>query len=576
MEAQAVKAIAIVGARLNSSRLPGKHLLDLAGAPMITRIFERLDQVPQLHASILATTADAINAELVDWAQQQGRHVLAYEGDVDDLMGRVDAVVQAWKPDIIVYICGDCPLIEPSFISRAVSAMALQPEAGYVEVETEAEGTLIHQGIDIYSFAFWRKVLARSVTPSHREHVGSARFPLLQEQACVRLREPTVFFTSPRRTSVDTPRDYHFMASIYRRWYQDHSSETIVSLSWAVQLLNDEPELAAINASVQQKQLGQVSEHVILVAAAGKQEGLGHLRRLLVLAATLTDQHSAGVRLLIQGEQLSLDQLDLVPHRFCSNISESLPQMVQQKPPRAIVFDMPKTHITERERPLLEQLAQKTRLVSVDFAIPFPELITINHVPCFYLDPALRQENIHYGWDHYLLDVQTSDARSSREAVLVLTGGSDVHKMGDMWPRLLEQHIPTEVPIIWVQGPYAAEPQIPADSERCWTHHRAPSDMHLLMRQARCVLTLYGVSLFECLAHGLPTVTWAPGRSEEDGEMRALDEAAVTRRAKDPTEAVTLLVQLLEDRTGQQQLSANAKAHFTGEGPRLLAKAALT
>ena len=78
------KVLAVIGARLNSSRLPGKQLLDLAGKPLIERIFQRLEKIPQLSQIVLATTADDYNQPLLQWAQRVGKQVFAFEGDVND------------------------------------------------------------------------------------------------------------------------------------------------------------------------------------------------------------------------------------------------------------------------------------------------------------------------------------------------------------------------------------------------------------------------------------------------------------------------------------------------------------
>ena len=104
-----MKTIAIVGARLNSSRLPGKHLLHLAGKPMIERLWCRLTSSKEIDDIILATTADDYNRPLVNWSQDQNVNCFTFEGDVNDLMGRLDAVINTFQPQYIVYICGDCP-----------------------------------------------------------------------------------------------------------------------------------------------------------------------------------------------------------------------------------------------------------------------------------------------------------------------------------------------------------------------------------------------------------------------------------------------------------------------------------
>ena len=74
-----LKILAVVGARLNSSRLPGKHMLTLAGRPMIERVFQRLHKSTLLNSFILATTDDSFNVELIDWARSFNVSYFAYK-----------------------------------------------------------------------------------------------------------------------------------------------------------------------------------------------------------------------------------------------------------------------------------------------------------------------------------------------------------------------------------------------------------------------------------------------------------------------------------------------------------------
>ena len=66
MAKERAKVLAVVAARLNSSRLPGKQLLDLAGEPLIERLFQRLQQVAEIDQLVLATTADPYNQPLLE------------------------------------------------------------------------------------------------------------------------------------------------------------------------------------------------------------------------------------------------------------------------------------------------------------------------------------------------------------------------------------------------------------------------------------------------------------------------------------------------------------------------------
>jgi len=93
--------VAIVGARLNSSRLPKKHLKELSGKPLIERVFERLERCTTLTRHVLATTGDPYNQALVDWAISKSKHYLAYSGDVNNLMGRINEAVILNDADIL-------------------------------------------------------------------------------------------------------------------------------------------------------------------------------------------------------------------------------------------------------------------------------------------------------------------------------------------------------------------------------------------------------------------------------------------------------------------------------------------
>jgi len=176
------KVLAVIGARLNSSRLPGKQLLDLAGKPLMERIFQRLEKIPQLSQIILATTADDYNQPLIQWAQHAGKQVFAFDGDVNDLLGRVDALVQLNRPEVVVYFCGDSPLIEPSTVANMIQALLDDPKADYVALENGINNQKsIHVGFCAYSRRVWKQIVEHVTTPEEREHVGTSVNRFIQQ-----------------------------------------------------------------------------------------------------------------------------------------------------------------------------------------------------------------------------------------------------------------------------------------------------------------------------------------------------------------------------------------------------------
>ncbi|MBT4812067.1 MAG: acylneuraminate cytidylyltransferase, partial [Thiotrichales bacterium] len=91
-----VKVLGVISARLNSSRLPAKQLLPLAGETMVGRLFQRLEKITLVDQWVLATTADDYNVPLVEWATAAQKSVFAYLGDVSDLVGRIDAIYRQY------------------------------------------------------------------------------------------------------------------------------------------------------------------------------------------------------------------------------------------------------------------------------------------------------------------------------------------------------------------------------------------------------------------------------------------------------------------------------------------------
>jgi spore coat polysaccharide biosynthesis protein SpsF (cytidylyltransferase family)/spore coat polysaccharide biosynthesis predicted glycosyltransferase SpsG len=564
--------LAVVGARLSSSRLPGKHLLELAGKPLIARLFQRLDAVPELAHKVLATTAGDENRALVQWAESANRDVYAHRGDVNDLMGRVDAVVRDLNPAIIIYICGDSPLIEPGFISRLIQALRSVPGADMVRVDQET-APVIHEGVDIFSRACWDRTLAASQSKYEREHVGLARRKIQDQLTAVTLREPPIFSRIQHRLSVDTPSDYRFMETIYRRWYAANPAVTQVSLEWVIRRLLADPELRAINAGVRQRRAEERPPRIALICAAGPQVGLGHLSRTLIAARALEDGLGAGIRVVVIGPPRQHGELKLLEHRFTDEPLTVLKEELARRPD-AIIFDHPRDLIDRHWQAALEQArAHKITLISIDFALP-RWAAHLNWVPSHFLAADLRRDGrIRYGWDCFLLDrIPRVPAWRPGRRVLILTGSTDAHGLGQTLPAALARHLPRKTEIHWVRGPHAPAPK-PVSSSAKWFVHEDPYDINVLMQAVDYAIAVHGLSLFECLSLGLPTVTLAPDRPEDDPEMTDLGASGTTARALNVEHAAELLAELMADEDRARVLATTALAALDGQGGQRLAEA---
>ncbi|MCL1090793.1 NTP transferase domain-containing protein [Shewanella profunda] len=513
-----MKTIAIVGARLNSSRLSGKHMLHLAGKPMIEHLWRRLTRCKEIDDIILATTADDYNRPLVNWAQDKNVSCFTFEGDVNDLMGRLDAVINTFQPQYIVYICGDCPLVDPGFIDHAIKELKLHPLKDSIVL---AEGVMsIHEGMAFYSFTGWKKLLAASQSDMSREHVGYADklTPVLEKLSII---DSDDFSAIKHRISVDTYADYLFMDKVYQRWFQENASDSIVNLKWVQLQLQADPVLRGINSHVRQKRPDTHYKRVHILCHVGKDIGMGHLKRSAFIANLLQEHLSLGVTVHIVGDKRTdLPWLQSTAIWY-KNEQSALSQMLENSTALWIV-DIHPQYIDKvlLNSALTKAKSANTKLLAIDKTdADIDSLVDAIFVPAFFCQSA--SDKTTYGWSHYLFTPQKIVSKEKR--VLVTTGGSDALQYGSWLPAIIETQVPPTYDITWVQGPYADKPKLP-NQER-WTHVINPENLPELMAKSEIVICCYGISLFEAIASGTITLLLPTDSLCELQELDALEKA---------------------------------------------------
>jgi len=170
---------AIIQARMNSSRLPGKILMPIGDKPMLQRVVERVAKAKQLTHVIVATTDTEADNETVLFLSKPPLTTLPkflgrfYRGSEQDTLDRYYMAAKAHQLDIIVRITADCPLIDPEIIDRHVLAMLEHYNA--VDYVTNALDRTYPQGLDVQVWPM--DVLTRmwrmAKRPYAREHPGT-------------------------------------------------------------------------------------------------------------------------------------------------------------------------------------------------------------------------------------------------------------------------------------------------------------------------------------------------------------------------------------------------------------------
>jgi spore coat polysaccharide biosynthesis protein SpsF len=207
--------LAILQARCSSSRLPGKVLLPLAGAPMIVRQIQRVARAGRIDRLVVATSDDASDDELARVVAREG--VGVYRGSLGDVLARFVGALEAFGPaEHVVRLTGDCPLADPAVIDATI-AHVTQSGADYGSNTGPHRTYPKGLDVEVMTADALKAAAARAATPQEHEHVtwGIHQRPDLYrltflEQAA---EEGDV------RWTVDFPHDYEFVAAVYDGLY---------------------------------------------------------------------------------------------------------------------------------------------------------------------------------------------------------------------------------------------------------------------------------------------------------------------------------------------------------------------
>ena len=230
--------LAILQARVSSSRLPSKVLMPILGRPMLALQIERLRRSKRIDKLVLATSTDSTDDELEVLASHE--NVEVFRGSLDDVLDRFYQGAKKFSPEHVVRLTGDSPLTDPMLIDTIIDEHI---KDGWDYTTNAVEATW-PDGLDVEIFKFncleeaWRE----AKLPSQREHVT----PFIN-------RQPERFKVrhvkgdsdlSALRWTVDEPLDFELVSAIYGALYPQNAAFTTQDI---LDLLQKRPELRTLN-----------------------------------------------------------------------------------------------------------------------------------------------------------------------------------------------------------------------------------------------------------------------------------------------------------------------------------------
>jgi spore coat polysaccharide biosynthesis protein SpsF len=235
-----------VQARMGSTRLPGKVLKPVLNKPLLGFLIERLQQIREADAYAILTTTLPADDTIVAYCEEQ--RVTCYRGSENDVLDRYYQVAQERRPDAIVRITADCPLIDPDIVDQVIRTYKeAYPRYDYVSNSLKRT---FPRGLDIeiFSYAALEKAALDAKLQPEREHVTLYIY-----------QHPELFYLhgvtetvdlSHHRWTVDTPEDFELIKRILEHLYPRQPQFRLQDI---LHLLAQYPEWSHINTHIQQK-----------------------------------------------------------------------------------------------------------------------------------------------------------------------------------------------------------------------------------------------------------------------------------------------------------------------------------
>lgn len=164
------RVVAIIQARMDSKRFPGKMKHLLGGFPLIDWVIRRLKQTQMTDEIILATSSRNTNDFLAERAEYLG--IQYFRGDEENVLSRFAACAELTKAEIIVRVCADNPFIDPIEVDRVIRFyLDNKPDYAFNHIPDLGNNYIDGLGAEVFSKEILDTIIERASKPEHFEHV---------------------------------------------------------------------------------------------------------------------------------------------------------------------------------------------------------------------------------------------------------------------------------------------------------------------------------------------------------------------------------------------------------------------
>lgn len=239
--------VAIIQARVGSTRLPRKTLKQILGKPMLWHIILRVKAAKSISKIVVATSDKHTDRKIVEIAKQLG--VETFAGSEEDVLDRFYKAAKKHKADTVVRITADDPFKDPVIIDKIVSIFL--KERKKIDYVSNTIKPTYPEGLDVevFSFTILEKAWKEATSKFDREHVTSYIWRNPQKFKLLNVEYEGDDLSSLRWT-VDTTEDLDFAKEVYERLYD---KDQMFLMEDILDLLNKHPEMGRINEKVERR-----------------------------------------------------------------------------------------------------------------------------------------------------------------------------------------------------------------------------------------------------------------------------------------------------------------------------------
>ena len=240
-----MKTVAVIQARMGSSRLPNKVLMPVKETPLLGWMLSRVSQCKEIDEVIVATTTEPRDEEIYNYVVSKGYKV--YRGSEDDVLDRYYQAAILSKPDAVIRITADCPLLDPAVLTALIQEF-YEKELDFIS-NSEPLPSTWPDGMDvsIMTFNALRQAWEEAKKPSDREHVTFYFWNNPEKFNCHKVDLDSDM--SKYRLTIDYPEDYDVIKGVIEHFTADSNDISFTaSMGQIIQYLDNTPELFELNS----------------------------------------------------------------------------------------------------------------------------------------------------------------------------------------------------------------------------------------------------------------------------------------------------------------------------------------